>query len=450
MITDMLKIHSEKEKASFHMPGHKNGVGFLGAPFDGSVFSMDTTELPGTDALIEPEDAILEAEQYAARLYGATHSFFLVNGSTGGILAMIYGAFNPGDRVIVDKNCHQSVLNGIILSGLFPVYVTPECSTLSDVPGTVSPNAIARILAEYPDIKGAVITGPNYYGATADIKNIANLLHQHSALLLVDEAHGAHFPFSNMLPESAVAQGADMSVTSLHKTLPAPNQTALLNIGKHVSIQKVRAAVRMFQTSSPSYVLLAAMEYALHFAEEKGEEETKRLVARLASLGCPTLDDPLKLMPTWADKGISGYDAEEILRTKFGVYIEMCNAHRILCMSSWCNSEADIQRLAEGINYLNAMPTQGKPLKVAPLKGGVISIPELTPAETLRLTQTLVPLKEAENKICASAVSAFPPCVPILLPGERITTEKINYLFELQNNHATITGLVDDSVLVLK
>lgn len=450
MITDMLKKHTEKEKASFHMPGHKNGVGFLEAPFDGSIFSLDTTELPGTDALIEPEDAILEAEQYAAQLYGATHSFFLVNGSTGGILSMIYGAFNPGDKVIVDKSCHQSVLNGMILSGISPIYVTPECSALSDVPGTVSPKAIAQILAEFPDIKGAIITGPNYYGAAADIKAIAELLHKHNALLLVDEAHGAHFPFSSMLPESAVAQGADMSVTSLHKTLPAPNQTALLNIGSRVSIQKARASVRMFQTSSPSYVLLAAMDYALHFAEEKGETETKRLVTKLAPLGCPTLDDPLKLMPSWADKGISGYEAEEILRTKFGIYVEMCNAYRILCMSSWCNTEADIQRLAEGINYLNAMPSQGKPLQLAPLKGGVISVPEMTPTETTCLKQTLVPLKEAKGRICAIAVSAFPPCVPILLPGERITTENINYLYELKSNRATITGLADEAVYVLK
>ncbi len=449
MIINMLKQHKENEKASFHMPGHKNGVGFQGAPFSGALFSFDTTELPGTDALIEPEGAILEAEKYAASLYRAKHSFFLVNGSTGGILAMIYSAFSPGDRVIVDRNCHQSVLNGIVLSGVSPIYVTPEGSRLTDVPGTVSPESVEQALNLYPDIRGAIITGPNYYGATANIKAIADLLHKHNAVLLVDEAHGAHFPFSTRLPDSAISLGADMSVVSLHKTLPAPNQTALLNIGKRISIQKTRTAVRMFQTSSPSYVLLVAMEYALQYAETKGNAETERMLSLLAPLNRPTLDDPLKLLPTWADKGISGYMAEEILRTQFGIYVEMCNTHRILCMASWCNSEADVKRLSEGLAYLDALPQQGEPIACSAKREAGVSISAITPAEATRLPHGLLPLQKSKGKICASAVSAFPPCIPVLLPGEIITSESIAYINELQRNHATITGMTDNMVSVV-
>lgn len=449
MITDMLRRHAELEKASFHMPGHKNGAGFSGAPFPADLFAFDTTELPGTDALIAPEGAILEAEKHAATLYGAKHSFFLVGGSTVGILAMIYGAFRPGDVVIVDKNCHQSVLNGAALSGICPIYITPESSALADVPGTVSAESIEKVLQNHKNIKGAIITTPNYYGAAADVKKIAALLHKHQALLLVDEAHGAHFPFAPQFPASAVSQGADMSVVSLHKTLPAPNQTALLNVGNGVSVAQMRDAVRVFQTSSPSYPLLAAMEYALLFAEEKGQRETERMLSLLQPLGRPTLHDAFKLLPTWADKGITGYFAEQNLRERFGIYAEMCTTHRVLCMASWCNTDEDIQLLNEALTYIDNLPVQGKPLCVTPNTCGTITVPQMAPGELRSHTPTIVPLAESKGRICAKTVAAFPPCIPILLPGEAISEEKIAELFNLKKNKATITGMEADKIFVI-
>jgi len=449
MITEMLKLHREKEKASFHMPGHKNGVGFLGTPFSDNPFQFDTTELPGTDALIEPSGAILEAEKKAALLYDAKHSFFLVNGSTGGILSMVYSAFKPGDTVIVDRNCHQSVLNGMTLAGVKPIYVTPEESEISGVPGTVSANSIQKVLETNTAVKGAIITSPNYYGAVADIQKIADLLHQKGAVLLVDEAHGAHFPFSSLLPPSAVSLGADMSVVSLHKTLPAPNQTALLHIGKNISVDAARAAVRMLQTSSPSYVLLAAMEYSLRYAQEKGETETKRLLDLLAPLQRPTLDDPLKLMPSWAHKGISGYMAEKILREQFGIYVEMCDSLRVLCMTSWCNSAQEISLLKEAFAYLDSLPDQGKPIEVPSQNQPAIVAPALAPFEVKQRPCKTLSIEDAEGTFCAQAVSAFPPCIPILLPGEIITGEKILQLQRLQQSGATITGMNLDRVMVI-
>ncbi|MBQ9914739.1 MAG: aminotransferase class I/II-fold pyridoxal phosphate-dependent enzyme, partial [Clostridia bacterium] len=207
MITDMLQKHLKNEKASFHMPGHKSGRGFLGTPFSSGLFALDTTELSDTDALIAPSGAILEAEQRAAAYYGAKHSFYLVNGATGGNLAMIYAAFSPGDTVLLDRNCHSSVLNAATLSGIKPIYLTPEMSPLPDLPGTVTPEGVTEALRQYPQIRGAVITSPNYYGKSADIQKIAETLHDHGALLLVDEAHGAHFPFAKEFPLSAMAQG---------------------------------------------------------------------------------------------------------------------------------------------------------------------------------------------------------------------------------------------------
>ncbi len=450
MITDMLKRHLEAEKASFHMPGHKNGVGLKGMPFSKDIFSLDTTELWGTDALIHPEDEILEAEKQAAKYYGAHHSFYLVNGSTGGILTMMFHAFRPGDMVLIDRCCHQSVLHAAALTGIVPIYVAPEASALAGVPGTVDSKSIQQLLKKFPTICGAVITSPNYYGAVAPISEIAEILHKHQAVLLVDEAHGAHFPFSSLLPQSAMEQGADMSVTSSHKSLPAPNQTALLHIGKGLETEDVRKTVRMFQTSSPSYVLLAAMEYALDYAATQGEEETQKLLARLDPLSLPRLQDPFKLLPSWAEKGISGYRAEEILRTKFGIYSEMADAHRVLFMTSWCTSNEDIRLLAEAIHYLDALPSEGKPL-TAPINIMFeATLPTLTPAEARQRTQKRVPLSESVGKICAAAVSAFPPCIPLLLPGEKITESTLAQISKLAQQGVTITGIEHDTICVIK
>ncbi len=449
MITDMLNQHLQKEKASFHMPGHKNGAGMVGTPFEHGVFQYDTTELPGTDALIAPEGAILEAEQFAAACYGAKHSFFLVNGSTGGILTMIYAAFRTGDNVIVDRNCHQAVLNGLILSGAHPIFLTPEESRLEGIPGTLSPESVLKALEIYPDCKGAIITSPNYYGACADIKKIADILHQHHALLLVDEAHGAHFPFSKNFPKSAVSQGADISVTSLHKSLSAPNQCALLHIGHNMSVESIRNCVRMFQTSSPSYILLATMEEALHFAKNFGEEKTEQLLELRRSLAVPSLDDPCKLLPGWYHKGVSGNEAERILREKFGLYAELSDQCRVLLMTSWFNSQKDFQLLQSALAYLDALPARDEPISFSKIEQPSFSRPILSPAEVRNCKTHFVPLTYAKGLICGRAVSAFPPCIPILLPGERITESQINALETLIKEKATITGLSGNQLSVV-
>ncbi len=449
MIHDMLRKHLKSEKASFHMPGHKNGQGFLGTPFTPRLFAFDTTELSDTDALIAPKGAILEAEQRTAAYYGAKHSFYLVGGSTCGNLAMIYAAFSQGDAVLLDRNCHASILNAATLSGIKPIYLAPEMSRLPDLPGTVTPEGVAEALRQYPEIRGAVITSPNYYGSTADIQKIAEILHHHNALLLVDEAHGAHFPFAKEFPLSAMKQGADMSVTSLHKTLSAPNQTALLHISKNMDTETVRAAVRMFQTSSPSYIFLSAMETALEMAKKSGQNDTERVLSLTKILSCPTLDDPLKLLPTWAEKGLSGYEAEEILRTKFGIYAEMATSHRVLLMSSWANSKKDFSLLKKALDYLDALPVLGPAIPVPQTLKVSIEQPACDLSELRKQQKCLLPLDAAEGKICAEAVSAFPPCIPILLSGEILSSEKLKTLETFIDQKAVITGLTDGKITVI-
>ncbi len=440
MILDMLKEHNKRETASFHMPGHKNGNGFLGTAIESPLFAFDTTELCDTDALIQPSGAILEAEKKAAALYGARHSFYLVNGSTGGVLAMLYAAFSAGDTVLVDRNCHQSVLHGFMLLGVHPVYIMPRASRLPGLPGVVAAEDVRSALDEYPEAKGLVITSPTYYGEVADLCAISKILHDHGALLLVDEAHGAHFPFSKAFPKTAMEQGADLSVTSLHKTMPAPNQTALLHMSGTFETDTVRKAVNIFQTSSPSYLLLAAMEQALCFGAEQGAAKTEEILASLSQIDCPRLDDPFKLLPTFCYEDFSPHDAERVFREKFGIYAEMTTPCGLLLMASWCNTKEDIHLLQKAMAYCNGL-SKGEEVAPVPYSPRRTWSKSLMPLSELKKAPTEeVPFEEAKGRICAAPVSAFPPCIPILLPGEQIEAEEMEQLLWLKKQGATITG----------
>ncbi len=449
MIIDMLKEHNQKEKVSFHMPGHNKGRAFTGSIFASAPFIYDTTELCGTDALVQPQGAILEAENRIASVYGAAHSFFLVNGSTGGILTMIYSAFHRGDRVLVDRFCHQSVLHACQLTGITPIYLMPDNSDIPGIPGVLSSETVATALAQYPDAKGLIITSPNYYGAAADLVSISKLVHDSGGLLLVDEAHGAHFPFSDRFPKTAMEQGADMSVVSLHKSMPSPNQTALLHIADSQRVDDVRATLRMFQTTSPSYVFLAAMEQAVCFGTEQGREKTEEILKLLAPLRLQALDDPFKLLPDWKNKGLSGDDVDRIFREQFGIYAELSTESGLLLMCSWFHDADDFNRLSEALAYCDRLPDQEglsveKTMVSSMTVMATMSLDEVSAAE-----KTYVDVKNAAGKICAKAVSAFPPCIPLLLPGEVITKEQAEYLKELAESGKILTGM-ENGICVIK
>jgi len=441
-----LQAHSKKEKASFHMPGHKNGAGICGA-LDSSIFALDTTELCDTDALIEPTGSILAAEKQAAACYGARHSFYLVNGATGGILAMFYACFGPGDVVLIDRNCHRSVLSAAAICGITPVYITPSASALAGVPGTLSATQVAEGLAAHPEARGVLVTSPNYYGATADLRAIAQEAHRCGAVLLVDEAHGAHFPFSKAFPATAMEQGADLSVTSLHKTLSAPNQAALLHMAEGWDVGQVREAVNTFQTSSPSFILLAAMEQALLDAVENGTEKTERVLSQLGNM--PYLDDPFKRLLLYRDKGYSGFEIDEILRTRFGIYAELCDLQLTLLMPSWANSAEDFALLRDAVSYLDSLPERTRSVSIPEVCLPAVSQTELVPLDVRQRRTERVPMAAAAGRISAGTVSAFPPCIPILLPGERIMPAHVENLRLLKEQGARLTGIIHDSLCVV-
>lgn len=437
-ILNGLKNHIQKEKASFHMPGHKNGAAFLGTELENEIFKLDTTELFGTDSLYAPDSMIKKAQEFAACCYGASEAHFLVNGSTSGILSMFFACFGEGDVVIVDRNCHKSAISALILTGAVPVYITPEKNEELEVSGRISPEKVESLFKKHPNIKGVYVTSPNYYGICSDVKKIADIAHKYNSVLLVDEAHGAHFPFSRHFPENAMAQGADVSVVSIHKSMAAPNQTAILmKKGSKVNSEALKNAVNMFQTTSPSYILMTYLEAAISAAHKKGEELTETFVKYRKNINAKGSDDPFKIVLSFAHKGISGAEAEEIFRKKFGIFAELSDHKNVLMMASWGNTEADFKLLKTACSYIENLPKKTPKAHLYPVFSE--NMPLVSPKKIYSMKKKYVPLENAAGKISADTITTFPPCIPIILPGEIIKKEQIDFLISFNGKISGIT-----------
>lgn len=454
-IFESLLRHGEKERASFHMPGHKNGAAFFGTRFENSLLALDVTELADTDALCHPREAIFRSQSYAAKLYGAANAFYLVNGSSCGILSMIYAYFREGDCVLVDRGAHRSVHNAFALSGAHPIYLAPQMEEKREIPCGITAEQVRAALEKYPKIRGIIITSPNYYGCVSEVEEIARAAHEKGISLLVDEAHGAHFPFDKRFPTNAIRLGADAAVVSLHKSLPCPNQTALLLLREEKKAKEVAEAVNIFQTTSPSYVLLSYMEAALEFAEAHGREKTDWLLEQTEAFANYRMPDPFKLLLSFEEYGLGGLEAEKVLREKYGIYAELAEEKNVLLMCSWGNRAEDFKLLAQAIAEIcgrgkristlaktSAFPTQKRLFS----EGAVA----LSPRELRTHARKQILLSEAAGKICAASVTLFPPCVPILLPGEMITKEQTELLSALRQSGRTVDGVSDGKIYVLE
>lgn len=442
-----LQKHSKKEKVSFHMPGHKSGKGFQKARFDSKIWELDITELSDTDCLIDPQSYIKEAENIAAEIYGAKDSFFLVNGSTCGILSMFYAAFNEGDKVLVSRDCHRSVINAMAIRGVVPIYIEPLIHE-KGFSGGIDLNVYSNAIESHRDAKGIFITSPTYFGIASKISAIANLAHNNNMLLLCDEAHGAHFPFSEHFPKSTIEQGADISVVSLHKTMPCPNQTAVLNLGEcRVSRENMLNSINMFQTTSPSFLFLAMMEEALITGARDGESLTKKILKLIPkNEHLYSFDDPFKLLLDFTDRGYNGFEIAEILENKFGIYPELALENCVLLMVSWYNTKDDFRILEKAIKYIELLPVK-KMEKVEEISIRY-NICRKTPREAINSLKEKIALNTAKGRIAAREITIFPPCIPIIMPGEVFTDEHIQKINKAIEQKLVVTGVENGMVNV--
>ncbi len=469
--------YRDEHAVSFHMPGHKKGSIFKKAGIEllsGDLFALDATEVPGIDNLHCPESAILTAQRLAAEAFGADHSFFLVNGTTSGIYSMIMASANPGDKIIIPRNCHRSVHGAVILGRLMPVYIDPEMDDELGIAMGIKPETIEYILEKHRDAKAVVITNPTYYGACSDLEKIAELTHEKGMLLLVDEAHGSHFGFNERLPMSALAAGADMTAQSIHKTLPAMTQSSMLHVkSTRVDIEKLKLFLQLTQTTSPSHILLATLDAARYIMQEKGHELLADVIAwsnwarseinSIAGLYCLDYDrigrygiaalDPTRITVNFSAAGISGTKAEAILRKDFKIQVEMADLYNIVVLTTIGNHQVEYERLVDAL--ISIAKTPGSRPEGAKATAAFLKPPELSilPWEAVYCEKEQVEASDGIGRVCGEMIIPYPPGIPVLMPGEVITREAYEYLKLCVQQGIKINGATDaklEKVWVIK
>lgn len=442
---EMLAAYAAADPARYHMPGHKGRGPALSPAFD-------VTELSATDNLHSPEGAIRQAQALAAEAFGAARSFFLVGGATAGLLGLLLGLFRPGETVLVDRMMHQSVLHGMLLADLRPVYLMPEVA--GNRPQPVDAGTVARALAAHPEARAVILGSPRYHGAVADIAAIAGIVHGAGRLLLVDEAHGAHFPFSPALPPSCGALGADAWVHGAHKTLGALTQSGLLHLGERLlpMAERVARALTWCESSSPSYLLMASLDEARAQAAAGREGWTacaaraEGLRADIAALGgyaCPAGPgwDPTRLVIDVAGRDLTGHQAAAALEGS-GVYVEMADWDALVLILTPQDDPAWDGRLLAGLAGLRG---SGRPAGFPPLPE--LGRPAATPREAAFAPLEAAPLERAAGRIAGAAIGPYPPGVPLYCPGERITEAGAAYLAQVLALGGQVTGLADGCAL---
>ncbi|WP_043884156.1 aminotransferase class I/II-fold pyridoxal phosphate-dependent enzyme, partial [Caldanaerobacter subterraneus] len=414
---DALMEYVKKETVPFHMPGHKQGR-VLPKEYIENLAKIDLTEVPGLDNLHNPDGPILEAEKLAAKAFGSKQAFFLVNGSTAGIYAAMYAVLNPTDKVLVMRNSHKSVYNGVVLTQSIPVYLLPEIDYENGIAMGIDVEKLEEVLQKERDVKAVVVTHPNYYGFCSDIEKIVDIVHKYGKILIVDEAHGAHFPFSNNLPKTSIKAGADIVVQSLHKTLTSFTQTSILHLNSdRVDVDRLKYSLSLFQSTSPSYILMSSIDMAREYMEKEGKKRleeviqlalyVRREIDKMEGIRCLGEDivgrygivdfDVTKLTISVKNLGIEGPEAEDFLRRECNIQVEMSDVYNILAMVTVGDDEKRVKMLLEGLKKLSKNRKRVK-------FGDRILFPslpemELTPSEAVRKKKVRVPFEKAEGAI---------------------------------------------------
>lgn len=443
MLYDKLKMYSESGVYPFHMPGHKRNPMLC----DGIMpYEIDLTEIDGFDNLHNAEGCILEVQNLAERLYNVKKAFLLVNGATGGILSAVRAMTNRGDKVLVARNSHKSVYNALEICGLEPEYIVPAVDDVFGINCSITPLQVEKAIVENPNTKLLIITSPTYEGVVSDIKEICRIAHLHNVMVLVDEAHGAHFPFSKSFPSEAVASGADAAVASLHKTLPSLTQTALLLTSDESLINSLAENLAIFETSSPSYIFMSAIEKCLEFCENASafDEYIKRLNSfnekckslKKIKVLCYGNDevknhrffnfDISKITVSVRGLDINGTQLAEILRNDFKIEPEMVCSDYVLLISTVCDTDEGFARLINALQIIDSKCSV-KELNACRYS---ITMPKIAvkPCECSGKDGEFCLLEHSIDKISLEYVWAYPPGIPIIAKGEIITQDIANII----------------------
>ena len=432
----------------FDVPGHKRGRGNpeLTELLGERCVTMDVNSMKPLDNLCHPVSVIRDAEELAAEAFHAAHAFLMVGGTTSAVQSMILSVAKRGEKLILPRNVHRSVMGAMVLCGAVPVYVNPECDERLGIPLGMSVSAVEKAIRENPDAKAVLVNNPTYYGICSDLRSIVKLAHAHGMYCLADEAHGTHFYFGENMPVSAMAAGADMAAVSMHKSGGSLTQSSLLLAGPAMQEGHVRQIINLTQTTSASYLLLSSLDISRRNLALRGREDFRR-VMRLAEYARSEINgiggyyaysrelcngdsvfdfDVTKLSVNTLDIGLAGIEVYDLLRDEYNIQIEFGDLGNILAYLSVGDRQQDVERLVSALSEVRRRFSRSK----AGLMAQEYIDPQVvvSPQDAFYAANESLPLRETEGRVCSEFVMCYPPGIPILAPGERITSEILDYI----------------------
>lgn len=447
-----LLAHAKKDPVQFHIPGHKKGNGMdpeFRAYIGDNALAIDLINIGPLDDLHQPKGIIKAAQDLAADAFGADKTFFSVQGTSGAIMTMVMAVCGPGEKIIVPRNVHKSVMSAIVFSGATPIFIHPEIDKDLGISHGITTDSVAKALEQHPDAKGILVINPTYFGISADLKKIVEIAHSYQVPVLVDEAHGVHIHFHDDLPLSAMQAGADLAATSVHKLGGSMTQSSILNMkGNLVSAKRVQSILSMLTTTSTSYLLLASLDVARKQLAINGKELIDRTITLAQSIrsqineiehlycvGEEILEsnaafdfDPTKLIISVKELGLSGFDVELWLREKYNIEVEMSDLYNILCIITPGDTEKEANILIQALKELST-ERHSKPQRIeAQVLLPDIPVLALSPRDAFYAETELVTFDESEGRIIAEFIMVYPPGIPIFIPGEIITKDNLLYI----------------------
>ncbi len=450
----------------FDVPGHKRGHGnpelveFLGEQCVG----IDVNSMKPLDNLCHPVSVIREAEELAAEAFGADHAFFMVGGTTSAVQSMVLSVCKAGDKIILPRNVHKSVINALVLCGALPVYVNPEVNSQLGISLGMKVSEVERAIVENPDAVAVLVNNPTYYGICSDLKSIVELAHSYGLKVLADEAHGTHFYFGENLPISAMAAGADMAAVSMHKSGGSLTQSSLLLTGPGMNWEYVMQIINLTQTTSASYLLLSSLDIARRNLVARGKEAFRQ-VMELAEYGRQEINaiggyyaygrelinggsvfdfDVTKLSVYTRDIGLAGIEVYDLLRDEYRIQLELGEVTNIMAYTSIGDTRRNMDHLISALADIRQRYSRDS----EQVMNTEYITPEVvhSPQQSFYAKKEYLPIAQTAGRICGEFVMSYPPGIPILAPGERITEEIIDYILYAKEKGCSLQGMEDPEV----
>ena len=465
-VYEALEKFGKMRVVPFDVPGHKRGRGNpeLARLLGDKCVSMDVNSMKPLDNLCHPVSVIREAEKLAADAFGAANAFLMVGGTTSAVQSMILSSVKAGEKVILPRNMHRSVMGALVLCGAVPVYVNPDCDTRLGIPLGIRLEQLEETIARTPDAKAVLVNNPTYYGICSDMRGIVKLAHAHGMKVLADEAHGTHFYFGEGLPLSAMAAGADMAAVSMHKSGGSLTQSSLLLTGPAVNADYVRQIINLTQTTSASYLLLSSLDISRRNLALRGREAFAGVIElaeyareeindaggwyafgkELKNGGSVFDFDATKLSVHTLDVGLAGIEVYDILRDEYDIQIEFGDLGNILAYLSIGDRKRDVERLVSALSEIRRLYAKDR----AGMMDNEYIAPDVavTPQFAFYSPKECLPIRDTAGRICTEFVMCYPPGIPILAPGERVTKEIIDYILYAKDKGCQLTGPEDAAI----